>query len=166
MNEAEKKPRLTPQQILTRIMQAPPAGYGIDRAEQLASHVAQELEMYGLTIVPRYKERDDTPPPPPMIYAGRSASIDQLVPGQVVQRWTVPAGETVSVEPPCCAVLGRRIVLPNKDGHEEDVVCQYDRLRYTVRLVDDGDEGLWAYLTVVGAITVTKARPPRKKATI
>ncbi|MEV4748999.1 hypothetical protein AB0K21_21695 [Streptosporangium sp. NPDC049248] len=164
---SEQKPKLTPWQILNWIMQAPAAGLSVDRAEGLAAHVVQELEMYGLAIVPRsrYKERDETPPPPPMIYAGMSASLNDLVPGRVVQRWAIAAGETVSVEPPCCAVLGRRIVLPNEEGHEDDVVCQYDRLRYTVRLVDDGDEGLWAYLTVVGAITVTKARPPRRKAT-
>lgn len=127
----------------------------------LADRLLTGIESAGLHIVER-EEKKDAPEQPklPVIPASRPVTLDQLVPGQVVQRWTDPDGEVVTIDMPCC---GRKLCLPNKQTTVETVVCQYDRIGYQVDLVDDGDEGLWAYLTVRGPVVVAKPRKPRRR---
>ncbi len=145
---------------LRRAGVAPTEDVGLEVADRLLI----ALEMAGLGVVDRRERNEEREAAVlPQIPAGRSVTIDRLVPGQVVKRYTDQRGSKVSVELPCCPVLGRRVVLPAEDRHEAQVVCPFCDLLYEARLADDGDEGLWAYLTVAGPVAVAQRRPSRAR---
>ncbi|GAA4599964.1 hypothetical protein GCM10023194_81010 [Planotetraspora phitsanulokensis] len=135
-----------------------------DLALALADRLVTALDMAGLAVVDRRKDENDKAPEapaPPMIHAGFPVPRE-LVPGQVVQRWTDKVrGRRVAVDLPCCE---RRVILPAEVRGEDEVVCPQDGLKFAVRLADDGDGGFWAYVTVVEPVILAKARRRRSPA--
>ncbi|MEU6719848.1 hypothetical protein ABZ897_51055 [Nonomuraea sp. NPDC046802] len=108
------------------------------------------------------------PAPPTVIWASSPVRLDQLDSGAIVQRhteqeWTdqEKAVDTVTTKLPCC---GRRMEFPADPHLKVDVVCQYDRVRYTLRLAEESDGGLLACFEVGGQVMLAKRRPAKRRA--
>ncbi|WP_433235338.1 hypothetical protein ACQPYK_25170 [Streptosporangium sp. CA-135522] len=154
----------------------PEAGYvlaaELDRGELLgpfateddhlaaADRLLMALDARDLHVVKRTQEA--RPAPPTVIPASRPVALDQLDPGIIVQRWTEQeeGSDHVDTKLPCC---GRRMTFPADSDLEVDLVCQYDRVRYTLCLVEEYDGGLLACFAVEGRVTVARPRPAKRR---
>lgn len=130
----------------------------LDRME-LAERMLEAVNGAGLQIAVKPKPKPE-PAPIPSIGPGSSVTLDQLIPGRLVQRYTEEMGEKVRTDVPCC---DRWITVEAEDGLEVDVVCPFDGLRYTLNLVGDSDGGLWANFTVSTEVIMIQRRSPARR---
>lgn len=130
----------------------------------MADRLLSALDTRKYTVVKRTVQAGPTPPPPLIVSASRPVTVDQLhsEPGMVVQRHTTQeaGSDRVETELPCCA---RRIEVAADPDLEVDLVCQYDQVRYTLRLAEEWDGGLLACFEVEGRVMVAKRRPAKRR---
>ncbi|TDD36109.1 hypothetical protein E1286_38750 [Nonomuraea terrae] len=131
----------------------------------LADQLLVALEVRKYTVAKRTISAEPTPPQPTVISASRPVTVDELHsdPGMVVQRHTTheEGSNHVETELPCCR---RRMTFPADSDLEVDVVCQFDGLRYTLRLAEEWDGGLLACFEVGGPVMLAKRRPAKRRA--
>ncbi|MEU8195308.1 hypothetical protein AB0C10_16155 [Microbispora amethystogenes] len=130
----------------------------------IAGEVLAGLDARGFQVVRREKPNLAPEPKPRVFSASRVVDLDDLEPGVIVQRWTIQEDEdapTVETKLPCCE---RRMEVDADADLEVDLVCQYDRLRYTLCLAKEYDGGFLACFTVEGRVTVAKPRPAKRRA--
>ncbi|WP_344218922.1 hypothetical protein [Nonomuraea bangladeshensis] len=103
-------------------------------------------------------------PTPPVRSASTHVTPGELrsTPGMVVQRHTVQeeGADTVTTELPCCE---RSLTVPADSDLEVEVVCPFNRIRYTLRLAEEWDGGLLACWEVGGEVLLVKRRPAKRR---
>ncbi|MGW4639615.1 hypothetical protein ACWEN6_13860 [Sphaerisporangium sp. NPDC004334] len=146
-----------------------PALGGEDDRLALADRLLTALEMSGLAVVPRRREREE-PRPRPVVPAHAPVDPLQIQPGFRVSRYTEPAprGRALATQAPCCS---RWVwIRPDVDSVTGDpqatntrVLCSVCAVVYEVDLVPDSDGGFWAVFTVQHvAVAMTRRTAARR----
>ncbi|MFG1709169.1 hypothetical protein ACFLIM_38860 [Nonomuraea sp. M3C6] len=131
---------------------------------RMADRLLVALDTRRYNVVKRNTVAAPAAPPPLVISASRPVAVDRLEAGMIVQRHTrqEEGSDHVETELPCC---DRRMEFAADPDLEVDLVCQYDRVRYTLRLAEEYDGGFLACFCVEGQVAVAKPRPAKRKAT-
>ncbi|MEV0617631.1 hypothetical protein AB0I81_30220 [Nonomuraea sp. NPDC050404] len=136
-----------------------------DSRLRMADQLLQALDARQYTVTKRIMRTEPTPPPATVVSASRSVTVGDLCSnaGMIVQRHTTQeeGSDHVETELPCCI---RRITVPADSDLEVDVVCPFDRVRYTLRLAEEWDGGLLACFEVGGEVLMVKRRPAKRRA--
>lgn len=137
-----------------------------DHRLAMADRLLIALDIRGYKVAKR-PQGEPEPAPPTVFWPSTPVRLDDLDAGVIVQRhtdqeWTErgEGASTLQVDLPCCA---RRLEFPADGDLEVDLVCQYDRIRYTLRLAEESDGGFVACFTVEGPVTMAKPRPAKRR---
>ncbi|MEV4079070.1 hypothetical protein AB0J43_02100 [Nonomuraea fuscirosea] len=169
------------QTLTLREASRPEAGYvlaaELDRDEALgpfatdddrlamADRLLMALDARQYNVVKRTRTVGPAQPTPTVVSASRHVTPGELCadPGMVVQRHTVQedGSEHVDTELPCCA---RTVTVAADLDLEVELVCPFDRVRYTLRLAEEWDGGLLACFEVGGEVLMVKRRPAKRRA--
>ncbi|MEV0149742.1 MULTISPECIES: hypothetical protein [unclassified Nonomuraea] len=131
---------------------------------RIADQLLQALDTRKYVVMKRNTMAELAPPPATVVSASTPVTVEQLYddPGMIVQRHTTQeeGSDRVVTELPCCH---RPLTVPADSGLEVDVVCQFDRVLYTLRLAEEWDGGLLACFEVAGRVMVAKRRPAKRR---
>lgn len=125
----------------------------------LSDQLLAALDARGIDVTERVKETTPPEPKPTIIRPSMPVELGDLVPGVVVQRYTDQDNVSVQTRLPCCR---RPIEVPPDPDAEVDLVCPFDRLRYTVGLAQESDGGFLANFLVEGQVVVVKPHPRKR----
>ncbi|GGO63026.1 hypothetical protein [Nonomuraea cavernae] len=168
-------------QAVTSLREAsrPEAGYilaaELDRDEAIGPFATEEdrlavadrllmaLDIRQYDVVKRARKVEA---PLPMVFsASRHVTVGELCsePGMIVQRHTrqEEGSDHVETDLPCCA---RSVTVAADPDLEVELVCPFDRVRYTLRLAEEWDGGLLACWEMGSEVLLVKRRSAKRRA--